>query len=178
MDDVLFAQAVLSDLGEEPNQTLERTPSGGLHLWGRGVPARDPVERVMLGRGACRVLYEGKDNHNWRTPGRVLLNWEPLSQMGLFPSYLLPGQGRDRPEVKLPIREGNRWNTLYEQINSNCGLDETTLRFQARYLCDPALENDKVKDLLKILDKTLRTREVQSLSESEEGESHLRNRKT
>ncbi len=60
---------------------------------------------------------------------------------------------RTLPEIKPPIRQGSRWNTLYEQVRANRWLDRETLEFQARHLCNPPLEEDKVNDLINILEK-------------------------
>ena len=71
----------------------------------------------------------------------------------------MPAQGEYQPtEIKELIPFGRRWNSLYEQIQENTSLDKETLRFQARVLCKPPLEEDKERDLQAILDRRIEKR--------------------
>lgn len=76
VDDVLFAQAVLSGLGGDHHLTLERTPSGGLHLWGRGVPKDTPLDGLCS--AGVRVEFFTKGRITIIGRGRALLGWKPL----------------------------------------------------------------------------------------------------
>lgn len=85
--------------------------------------------------------------------GRSLLSWTPLESLDSFPAYLWPRDKGRFPPKKVSIPLGERWNTLHAQIGKNECLCEEALRFQARWLCRPPLEKDRVKDLHEILRK-------------------------
>lgn len=152
VDDPFAAHAIKAYLGEERPLIIESTPSGGLHIWGRGLDlggsaknglcaAGIPVEYFLGGR--ITILGENRSVYQ-RTP---------LAEVGTFPPPLWPARGGHVVEARVPIPKGTRWNTLYERVMTNQSTQRETLLFQARYLCDPPLEEDKERDLLRILEK-------------------------
>ena len=48
VDDPSLALAIMHSLGGEHLLTVEATPSGGLHLWGRGVPFESMTKKADL----------------------------------------------------------------------------------------------------------------------------------
>lgn len=147
-----IGSVVLQALKEEDKcLSVEKTPSGGLHIWGVGDDHF--VARSAVAASGFPLEVFGQGRLTIMGAGRSLLSWTPLESLGSFPAYLQPHNKGRVPQVKVPIPLGERWNTLYAQVGKNECLCEEILRFQARWLCRPQLEEDKVKDLCEILGK-------------------------
>nr|YP_005352953.1 hypothetical protein MACHC_p034 [Mankyua chejuensis] len=131
--------------------SVEQTPSGGLHIWG----LVESVE-IKTTHCACGVPIElftshSKDRITIWGAGRKIVNWVPLSDLGLFSGAFKPVKRLKPLEIVEPILEENRWNTLYKHVAENPFLDEELLNVQATYLCEPSFDEPKLADLAKIL---------------------------
>lgn len=167
VDDPFVARAIKDYLGEGSTFILERTPSGGLHLWGRGLPLQDKPVRGCLCSAGTRVEYFHSGRITILGEGREVYRRTPLAEVGVFPRPLWPAQGSGVAEVKVPILKGTRWSTLYEQVMANRTMQRETLLFQARYLCDPPFEKEKEHDLLRIFEKRAERQAGEAKAESD-----------
>lgn len=131
VDDRAAALAFLAHLGEDDGLIVEKTPSGGVHIWGRGL--KEGKKNALCSAG-IRVEYFTGGRISIVGAGRELHRCPPLAHLGAFPSVLMPAQGEGLSEIKPPIPSGSRWNTLYEHVTGNRRLDRDTLESQARFL--------------------------------------------
>lgn len=129
--------------------SVERTPSGGLHIWGFNRGKAVPKEAASL--SGIHMEYFSKGRITILGAGRSIITWVPIRSLEGFPSYLQPVKRIKIPCIEDLIPLGKRWDTLYQQVRENQYLSEEVLEFQARYLCKPPLEEDKVRDLRTIL---------------------------
>lgn len=165
LDNTSLALSIKEALVEEAGLSIEKTPSGGLHIWGRGLKGDIPINGFC--RAGLRIEYFVCRRITIIGPGRSIIRWTPLSKLVGMPSPLMPAKGDQIPEIDGLIPFGRRWNSLYEQIQENSSLDKETLRFQARVLCKPPLEDNKERDLQAILDRRIEKRGEQELDERE-----------
>ena len=162
IDDPFAARAIQAYLGRGRPLIIESTPSGGLHIWGRGIG----YAKNGLCSAGIRVEYFFGGRITILGEGRSVYQTAPLSEVGVFPQPLWPARGSSVGEVQVPIPKGERWNTLYERVRTHPSTQSETLLFQARHLCDPPLEEDKERDLLRMLEK----RAEAEVAEGEAGE--------
>lgn len=141
---------------EQLHRSFElRHPTNHLHLPPRLVPSTMMSDKVypLAGqlKGSVIRLKESPGRITILGVGRKTLAWVPLGLLGEIPIYLRPVDNKSIPEIEAPIPQGRRWNTLYKQVMENRYLEREVLLFQARTLCIPPLESEKVEDLVAIL---------------------------
>ena len=158
LDNPLLTRGVLQALTEENAAlSVERTPSGGLHIWG---VLKASVPKEVLSASGIPLEYFSTGRITILGRGREILTWVPLGALEGFPLYIRPISSKSIPEIEAPVPSGRRWNALYKQIRENRYLDKGVLLFQARALCLPPLEETKVEELVTILDRTLEGRKT------------------
>lgn len=165
LDNNLFALPISEALAGYKGLSVEKTPSGGLHIWGRGLLKDTPSSGIC--RAGLRMEYFLSRRITIIGAGRSIIQWAPIAKLAHLPSPLMPAQGDPPPEIHEMIPFGRRWNSLYEQINKNRSMDREVLQFQARVLCAPPLEADKESDLQGILERRMEQRAGQEPNEGE-----------